>query len=216
MAMSSRWPLADLRLYTPSLELRWPTLDDLEALADLAAAGVHNPDVQPFAVAWTDAAPDQRALSTLQFHWSRWGSWQPSAWGLELVVLRDGHVVGTQGIGARDFAVLREVGTGSWIGRNYQGQGIGTQMRAAVLYLAFAGLGAEYAVSAAFEDNAASLAVSRKLGYRDDGIDLHVVRGKPTITRRLRLSRADWQAAQTIPVEVVGLEPCLAHFGLPG
>ena len=215
MAMSSRWPLADLRLRTPSLELRWPNLDDLEALADLAADGVHDPDVQPFTVAWTDVAPDQRALSTLQFHWSRWGSWQPSAWGLELVVLRDGHVVGTQGIGARDFAVLREVGTGSWIGRSYQGQGIGTQMRAAVLHLAFAGLGAEYAVSADFEDNAASLAVSRKLGYRDDGIDRHVVRGRPAVTRRLRLSRADWQAAQTIPVEVVGLEPCLALFGLP-
>jgi hypothetical protein len=53
--MSSWWPLADLRLQTPALELRWPSLDDLDALAGLVAAGVHDPEVQPFMVAWTDA-----------------------------------------------------------------------------------------------------------------------------------------------------------------
>ncbi len=93
---------------------------------------------------------------------------------LELAVIRDGVVVGIQGIGGRDFAVLREVHTGSWLGRRYQRQGIGTQMRAAVLHLAFEGLGAKPAVSAAFEDNPASLGVSRKLGYRDDGIEWHL------------------------------------------
>jgi RimJ/RimL family protein N-acetyltransferase len=189
--VSSRWPLAGLRLQTPDLELRWPSLDDLYALADLAAAGVHDPEVQPFMVAWTDASPEERARSTLQYHWSRWGSWKPSDWTLELVVLRDGVVVGTQGVGGGDFAVLREVHTGSWLGRAYQGQGIGTQMRAAVLALAFDGLGARWAVSEAFADNAASLGVSRKLGYRDDGIEWHLVRGRPALTRRLRLAHAD-------------------------
>ncbi len=76
--------------------------------------------------------------------------------------------------------------TGSWLGRRYQGRGIGTQMRAAVLHLAFGGLGAQQAVSAAFEDNPASLRVSRKLGCRDDGIEWHLVRGRPALTRRLR------------------------------
>jgi RimJ/RimL family protein N-acetyltransferase len=166
-------------------------------------------------VAWTDAPPDERARGTLQYHWSRWASWRPSDWMLELAVVRDGTVVGVQAIGARDFAVLREVSTGSWLGRRHQGQGTGTQMRAAVLYLAFEGLGAQYAVSAAFEDNTASLGVSRKLGYHDDGIERHVVRGRPAATRRLRLSRAGWKAARTIPVQIHGLEPCLPLFGLP-
>jgi RimJ/RimL family protein N-acetyltransferase len=139
---SSRWPLADLRLQTPELELRWPGLNDLDALAGLAAAGVHDPDVQPFMVAWTDASPEERARSTLQYHWSLWGSWKPRDWMLELAVIRDGVVAGSQGVGGRDFAMLREVHTGSWLGRRYQGQGIGTQMRAAVLHLAFDGLGA--------------------------------------------------------------------------
>src|SRR5215475_7203079 len=135
----SRWPLANLRLQTPGLELRWPSPEDLGALAELAALGVHDPEVQPFLVAWTDASPDERARSTMQYHWSRWGSWQPSDWTLELVVIRDGVVVGSQGVSGRDFAVLREVSTGSWLGRHYQGRGIGTQMRAAVLHLAFEG-----------------------------------------------------------------------------
>jgi RimJ/RimL family protein N-acetyltransferase len=44
-------------------------------------------------------------------------------------------------VSGRDFAVLREVHTGSWLGQRYQGQGLGTEMRSAVLHLGFAGLG---------------------------------------------------------------------------
>src|SRR3954447_1672438 len=83
-------------------------------------------------------------------------------------------------------------------------------MRAAVLHLAFAGLGAEAATSEAFADNHASYGVSKKLGYRDDGIARHLVADKPVVGRRLRLDRADW--APTVPVEVGGLEPCLRMF----
>jgi RimJ/RimL family protein N-acetyltransferase len=158
--------MAGLRLRTPELELRWPSLSDLDALADLADLGVHDPDVQPFTSAWTDRPPADRGRRMLQYHWSRWAAWKPSDWTMELAVIRDGTVVGTQGIGAREFAVVREVRTGSWLGRRYQGLGIGTQMRAAALHLAFERLGAQHATSGAFEDNAASLGVSRKLGYR--------------------------------------------------
>ncbi|MCO6009806.1 GNAT family N-acetyltransferase [Actinoallomurus purpureus] len=211
---SSHWPLFDLRLRTPRLRLRVPTLEDLDALADLAIDGVHDPDVQPFAVPWTDAPPVERARSLLQYHWSQWAAWKPSAWVLNLVADLDGTIVGSQGMTGRDFAVLREVSTGSWLGRRYQGQGIGTEMRAAMLHLAFAGMGAEYAVSAAFADNAASLAVSRRLGYREDGIERHAVRGRPVVSRRLRLDRAGWQARRTMSVTIDGLAPCLPLFGL--
>jgi hypothetical protein len=53
--------MAGLRLRTPALELRWPSLGDLNALAGLAVLGVHDPDVQPFMTAWTDVPPDERA-----------------------------------------------------------------------------------------------------------------------------------------------------------
>ncbi|MFE9483884.1 GNAT family N-acetyltransferase [Streptomyces spororaveus] len=121
---------------------------------------------------------------------------------------------GYQGIGARDFSVRREVGTGSWLGRAYQRQRLGTEMRAAVLHLAFAGLGAQHAVSGAYADNAASLAVSRKLGYREDGIERHVVRSEPAVLHRLRLTAERWQQHQPFPVKVEGLTECLPCFGL--
>jgi RimJ/RimL family protein N-acetyltransferase len=208
------WPLPGLRLRTGRLELRLPDASDLTALAALAEAGVHDPTTQPFAVAWTDVEPAERAISTMRYHWSCWGSWQPANWTLNLVAVRDGVVVGMQGMGGADFAVVREVGTGSWLGLRYQGQGIGTQMRAAALALAFDGLGAQFATSDAFVDNKASLGVSRKLGYVDDGIERRMVRGKPRESRRLRLDKVSWQSHRSIPVTITGLEPCLPFFGV--
>jgi RimJ/RimL family protein N-acetyltransferase len=212
--MSKWWPLAGLRLMTPRLELRLPTDRDLDELADLAAAGVHDPDLQPFGIPWTDVSPAERARSTVQYHWGERAAWKPERWSLNLVVARDGSVVGMQGISAADFAVLREVRTGSWLGQAHQRQGIGTEMRAAVLHLAFDGLGAQYATSSAFLDNPASLRVSHKLGYADDGVERQVSRGAPATLQRLRLAREIWELTHSLPVTVVGLEPCLAAFGL--
>jgi RimJ/RimL family protein N-acetyltransferase len=213
-SMNQWWPLAGLRLTTPRLELRVPTDQDLTDLADLAAGGIHDPDVQPFLVPWTEATPADRARGTLQYQWSQRARWQPSRWSLDLVVLHEGAVVGTQGISGADFAILREVATGSWLGQAHQGRGIGTEMRAAVLDLAFAGLGAHFATSGAFTDNLASQRVSRKLGYVDDGIERQVRRGQPATTMRLRLDRATWLATRTVPVEISGLAACLDMFGL--
>ena len=75
------WPLFGLRLRTPRLELRLPSLADLDELAGLAAAGVHDPAVQPFGVPWTDVPPDQRARGVLQYHWRQLAAW--SAPGLD-------------------------------------------------------------------------------------------------------------------------------------
>jgi len=211
--ITDHWPLFGLRLTTPRLELRVPDLADLAQLADVAAAGVHDPASQPFAVPWTDDTPAEVARGTLQFHWRMLGQWAPDNWSLHFVTVCDGQVIGTQAVDAREFATLREVGTGSWLGRAHHGKGFGTEMRAAVLDLAFTGLGAQWATSEAFADNAASYRVSRKLGYTDDGIARHVVRGAAVVGRRLRLDRAGWAAARTVDVRIEGLEPCLPMFG---
>ena len=226
--LTSYWPIAGLRVRVTvgatdgsasTIELRLPDQEDLSALAALAEAGVHDPALQPFAVEWTDAEPAARAQSVLQYHWRCLGSWSPDEWTLNLVVLRDGAVVGTQGISAKNYRIVREVGTGSWLGRPYQGQGTGTAMRAAVLALAFDGLGADYALSEAFSDNPASLAVSRKLGYAEDGIERMAIRGRAAESRRLRIARAAWQTAGGASglgigeVTIDGLEPCLQLFG---
>lgn len=207
------FPLVGLRLVTPRLELRLPSPEELADLADVAAAGIHEPDRMPFSVPWTDAPPAAVARSVIQHYLLKLGTWTPQHWHLNLVVFHQGRPVGQQSLGARDFAITREVATGSWLGRRYQGQGIGTEMRAAVLHLAFAGLSAQQAVSGAVEDNPASLAVSRKLGYRPDGIEREAVSGEPVTVIRLRLTRADWETHRTVPVTVEGLAPCRDMFG---
>src|SRR5215470_14638094 len=183
---SPHWPLAGLRLHTPRLELRWPTLNDLDELATLAVAGVHDPQVQPFSAEWTDAPAAELPSRSLQYYWSQWAAWRPSDWTLDLMVVHKGTIVGMQGLKATDFAVVREVHTGSWLGLRHQGQGIGTEMRAAVLSLAFDDLGAETARSDAHSDNAASIGVSRKLGYAADGTEQFMVRGQAVTALRLR------------------------------
>ncbi|MDP9862714.1 MULTISPECIES: GNAT family N-acetyltransferase [Streptosporangium] len=205
------WPLFQLRVTTPRLELRIPSLDDLDELADRAAEGVHEPGFMPFTFPWSDAAPAERARGTVQFHFGQWAGWSPEKWSCLFVVVDGGQVVGMQELSGTDYAVTREVATGSWLGRRFQGRGIGTEMRAAVLHLAFDGLGASQATSGAFADNHASYAVSRKLGYRDDGIQLHNRLGKAVETRRLRLSRDGWSTPAGF--EIHGLEPCLPLFG---
>lgn len=207
------WPLFGLVLRTPRLELRLPSLERLAELGELAAEGVHDPAQMPFFVAWTDQPPAHRARAVMQYQWSQWGRLTPASWALELVVIAGGTAVGLQGITGRDFALTREVDSGSWLGRRHQGQGYGTEMRAAVLHLAFAGLGAELARSGAFTDNAASLGVSRKLGYVPDGTARHVVRDRPVTEQRLLLDRERWAAHRSVPVEIEGLAPCLPLLG---
>ena len=214
--MTEYWPLRGLRVRTPRLELRYPDPGELDALAHLAAEGVHDPDFMPFSVPWTDGEPAERGRSVLQWFWRQAGMFTPDSWNLGLVTVVGDRVVGTQAIEAGQFPVLREAETGSWLGLRYQGRGIGTEMRHAIVHLAFAGLGAEYVLSAAFEDNAPSQAVSRKVGYAEDGIRRHVRRDKPGTLIRFRLSRADWERRRRDDIEITGLEPCLPLFGLAG
>jgi RimJ/RimL family protein N-acetyltransferase len=209
----THWPLYGLRLRTPRLELRLPGLADLDALAQLAAEGIHDPDWMPFIVPWTDLPPAERARGVMQFHWRTLAGWTPQHWILQLAVFLDGVVAGTQSLKARDFAIVGEVSTGSWLGRRYQGQGIGTEMRAAVLDLAFTGLSAGSAVSGAITGNAASAGVSRRLGYRPNGLHRIRVRDAGGLEQRFALDRDRWEQHRTVPVEIGGLERCLPQFG---
>jgi RimJ/RimL family protein N-acetyltransferase len=212
--LTDHFPPAGLRLRTPRLELRLPSPELLAELAELAAGGIHEAGALPFLSGWADRPAAEIPTLVVQRHWRKLGKWTPQRWSIDFTVLSEGTVVGQQMLYAEDFAVTGEVATGSWLGLPHHGKGIGTEMRAAVLDLAFTGLGALEACSAAFEDNLASHAVSRKLGYQDDGVDRHAVEGKLRIGRRLRLTRAEWERHRTVPVTVEGLAPCLPFFGV--
>ncbi len=208
------WPLFDVRIRTERLELRLPTEDELVELLGLAQPGIHDPDEMPFGFAWTDQPSPLLERSFMQYHWSTRASWSVGKWTLDLGVWADGRLVGTQGIGAENFAVLRTVSTGSWLGREFQGQGIGKQMRSAVLAFAFDHLGAEWATSGAFVDNPASAAVSRSLGYQEDGMERLAPRGEARELVRYRMTLEQWHGRERPPVEVTGLDRCWDLFGL--
>ncbi|MCG5216358.1 GNAT family N-acetyltransferase [Streptosporangium sp. KLBMP 9127] len=206
------WPLLDLRLTTPRLTLRLPTLDDLDDLADCAMAGVHDPDAMPFLIPWTTAPAEDLPRNVIQYHLLTLASWQPGAWQCNFIVVHDGQVVGSQNVGASDLKITREVSTGSWLGRAHQGKGIGTEMRAAVLHFAFEGLGVDSARSSAFLDNPSSLAVSRKLGYRPDGTETRARDGERATDQRFLLGRSDF--VSPVPVRIHGLDACRHLFGI--
>lgn len=212
--LAEHFPPFGLRLRTPRLELRLPDPEELAELGDLAIRGIHPPDELPFLSGWTLAEPALVARHVLQKFWRDLANWTPEDWSLYCCVFYDGTVIGNQSIGARDLAVRKEVRTGSWLGQAYQGKGFGTEMRAAVLHLAFAGLGADEAVSAALRYNAASQGVSRKLGYALDGVERQIVRGEVAIDQRMRLTRAAWEQHRTVEVIIEGLDACRPMFGL--
>jgi len=200
------WPLHALTLTTPDLVLCGTDEADASLLAAVLPSDVgHDPRLP-------DLPGDHRVL---QKYWQAGGTWRLDDWNLWFTVRRDGDVVGAQGLEGKDFPQLRTVETWSWLVPGARGRGLGKQMRAAVLELAFGRLGAVRAVSEAYVDNPASLGVSRALGYVDNGVDV-VARheeGTPTVlSQRLLLEAGGWRSP--VPVSVDGLESCLPLFGV--
>ncbi len=208
----SFWPLFDLVVRTPRLELRLPREDEFAALIELADRGVHDPATMPFFVAWTDLEPRQRARSTAQWMWVHRANWSSDKWTFTAAVFVHGQPVGMQDVSAENFRAVRSVETGSWLGRAHQGQGIGHEMREAILHLAFAGLGAEEALSGAFEDNVASLATSRSVGYAENGEARARRRDGSGRTIRFRMGRDAWVQRRRDDIEIAGLDGCIDMF----
>ena len=212
------WPLLDLRLRVGELELRPMTEADLLPLAELLPDDV---ELDPAATRYPGLpeAVNRRVIG-FQHYWKSYGSWSSDRWRLAFCVRAGGELVGVQELEAADFAALRTVYSSSHLIGSARGRGIGRQMRRAVLALAFGPLVAEEAISWAWQDNHASLAVSRALGYLPNGESRHRRGGGVDTMVYLRLSRADWLAGAGASgggasgVVIEGVEPCLPYFGL--
>jgi hypothetical protein len=111
------WPLFDLCVRTPRVELRYPNDDDLVSIANLAAEGIHDLDAMPFYEPWSRAKSPELERGMLQHMWSRRASLSPDDWGLPFVVMEEAESVGVQLLFAVQFPVAHTVETGSWSAR---------------------------------------------------------------------------------------------------
>lgn len=185
------WPLLDLRLTVGDLTLRPMTEADLDGLTAVSSGdGEQDPSLPRHPHLDRDAA---RAAALRQSYWRCVGTWSPDDWRLPLVALRGGDYVGYQDVEAADFARLRTIDSSSWVALPLRGQGIGKAMRLAMLALAFDGLGARFAETSAWHDNAASLGVSRSLGYLPNGAHRHPRGDGDDEMVYLRMPREVWE-----------------------
>jgi RimJ/RimL family protein N-acetyltransferase len=205
------WPFFDLRLACGEVVLRGVTDSDLDPLLALLPDDLeHDPRSARFAS--LDDASDRRRLVEADI-WKHRGTWSPASWCLDLAVEVDGQPVGVQALEGDDFPTLRTVDSFSWLATRVRGRGLANQMRACVLTLAFEHLDAVAAVSSARTDNPASLAVSRRLGYVDNGLSRTDTPTGVTELQHVRLTRESWRPGRW-PVEVAGVEAALPWFGL--
>jgi RimJ/RimL family protein N-acetyltransferase len=162
-------------------------------------------------------ADASRAVSAYQSYWQSVGTWSVDSWRLDLVIEAADRIVGVQSLEGEDFLTLRTVDSASHLVSDARGRGWGKQARCAVLAFAFGTLEAEYAITSAWQDNGASLGVSRSLGYRSNGESRNRSDddGRAATMVHLRLSRTEWDATdRSASVQISGFERCRPFFGL--
>lgn len=206
------WPLFGIELAVGDVLLNPLREADIGPLADIYPDDAEH---DPRALLWSDMdLSDNRKRLVIQGYWKNWGNWSPDSWCLAFRVLHHGRVVGTQSLEADLFPQLRTVDSGSWLATEARGHGVGTAMRTAILGLAFDHLGADVAITSSRTDNAPSLAVSRRLGYMENGVSRVISPTGPCELLHFRLDRTTWIASgKGAEVSVRGLEGCGPYFG---
>lgn len=194
------WPPLGLHITSGPLELRGIGEPEVLALLDVVRGGIHAEDAMPFYFPWTLAPTEDLPLNYIQWWAGQVSTFSRDAWALDLAVVWEGEIVGCQGVATRDFLTLRYGETGSWLGRRFQGRGIGTAMRQAWCAFLFDHLDFDFITSAAFTDNPASLRVSEKVGYLPDGLARLKRLNSPAESQRLRLERETFVRGPAITV----------------
>ena len=211
--MAHIWPLFALRVTTPRIELRYVSDDLGERLARLAAKGIHDPATMPFTEPWTDVPSPELERNSLQYYWRNRAETAVPRWNLDLAVLVDGSVVGMCSVHAEQFPHNRRLTTGSWLGLAHQGRGIGKEVRQAALHLIFAGFDADLAVTRAWHDNTASLAVTRSLPYTQTATTVETRRDRPDTMVGFAMTPGQWATVRRDDIRLAGIEDARALLG---
>jgi RimJ/RimL family protein N-acetyltransferase len=206
-------PLLGLRITAGPIELRGITDDLLGTLADLAIEGIGSPGGTLFLTPWKTGPPQELRRSFAQYYWKLRADFSPDRWAASLAVLWHGEPAGVQDLFGAQYLVNRTTETGSWLARRFQGHGIGTAMRQVIAAFAFDHLDARHVSSAAFQDNLASVSVSRKVGYTENGVDIWAREGQPVPHQRFLLSPANLLRYEH-PLTVTGLAAFRRSIGL--
>ena len=152
-------------IITPRLILRPPTLGDAAAMQ--AAKEEIWPELQAW-MAWS--YDDQKPLAPLVEHIKSSADWQTRR-SLSLIGLdrRTGRFVIGTGLDETEEGA-NEYGTGYWVAREYQGQGLATEAANAVIRYAFGHLDAGAIRISHHEGNEGSRRIIEKLGFSPAGV----------------------------------------------
>jgi RimJ/RimL family protein N-acetyltransferase len=210
------YPLLDVRVSTPVLELRGATDDLLDQLAEVVRAGKTHAEPAPYddPISLYEPDPDLRVEKWLRSIWRGRGNVEPEKWRLYFVVVVDGQPVGMQDLIGVSFSTFGTVTSFSWLSTDQRRRGLGREMRAAILHLAFDGLGAKEAGSDAFVDNHGSNAISRDLGYEPNGSDWATRQGEPALLNQWRLTRDKWEQRRRDDIQLHNIEACRTSLPL--
>ncbi|MEV7341843.1 GNAT family protein [Streptomyces sp. NPDC093544] len=211
----SAYPPLNVQVHTPRLSLLGATDELLERLVPTVRKGVVTQPPWPFddPMSLYEDSPE-REWGWLQGVWRGRGRVSASHWRLYFVVVIDGEPVGMQDLIGTDFAKFGTVTTFSWLSPSVRGDGLGKEMRQAVLHLAFDGLAAREASSDAFFDNHPSNRVSQALGYVPNGVTWDTRRGESAEIKQWRLTREQWIKRRRNDIELVAVGDCLPVLGI--
>jgi RimJ/RimL family protein N-acetyltransferase len=213
--MASLYAPLDVSIRTPRITLLAATDELLFRLLPVVREGVIAADERPFDDPMSLYADSpERELRWIRSIWNGRSSVSPEFWRLYFVVMRDDEPIGMQDLIGIDFAALGTVTTFSWLKPSARSRGLGTEMRSAILHLAFAGFGAREATSEGFLDNRASNRISERLGYHNNGRSWATRRGEVAELQRWVLKRDEWAGNKRGDIELSGVRECREALGI--
>jgi RimJ/RimL family protein N-acetyltransferase len=220
ISVNELYPPLGLAVRTPRLIIQ-PA--DEQCAAELANAvvkhGVHDPSHMPFDPPWTDLPKIEKAQKAFRNAMSRDPHQLTFAVRYQLTfAVRYQRTpnspigeVSIRGIDGKEWGHA-SVETGSWLLRPEHGKGVGTEVRQAMLALIFDGLGKDYALTASFDNNPASIAVTQKLGYTQLESEFVNNREERREVFKFELHRNNWTRVDGI--SWTGLDLVLTDLGL--
>ncbi|GLZ53617.1 GNAT family N-acetyltransferase [Actinomycetospora sp. NBRC 106378] len=204
--LAALYPWFGIRVAHAGLVLTPPTDVELLEIAAFVAepGGVLAPGGEHFLT--RPMGDDDAARVFLERSWSlRRFPTAGGGWRVPFAVLDGGRAVGHATLDAAGRP--GEVATSSFLARPERGRGVGRRVRLMLLELAFGALGMTRAVTAAAEDNHASLRVSHRCGYRETDRRRHAD-GTPEV--HLAVTPGAWRRRRLEGVVVEGTEPFVA------